>query len=98
MDFSDKTAQVNQPPSACCLHWLHPQRSYRIIRNGSRKERKKILSQVGAVIEKPDLYKYLTAYENLSFFARMSGSKISKKELIAQLEMVGLGGSGKTIT
>jgi ABC-type multidrug transport system ATPase subunit len=57
-----------------------------------KKERKKILSQVGAVIEKPDLYKYLSAFENLSLFARMSGSKISKKELIAQLEMVGLGG------
>lgn len=56
-----------------------------------RKQRKKILSQVGAVIEKPDLYKYLSAYENLSLFARMSGSKISKKELFAQLEMVGLG-------
>jgi len=57
-----------------------------------RRERKKILSQVGAVIEKPDLYKYLNAYENLSLFARMSGSKITKRELNTQLEMVGLGG------
>jgi ABC-type multidrug transport system ATPase subunit len=57
-----------------------------------KKERRKILSQVGAVIEKPDLYKYLSGYENLSLFARMSGSKIGKKELHAQLEMVGLGG------
>ena len=57
-----------------------------------KKERKKILSQVGAVIEKPDLYKYLSAFENLSLFARMSGSKISKKELHEQLEMLGLGG------
>ena len=57
-----------------------------------RKERKKILSQVGAVIEKPDLYKYLSAFENLSLFARISGSNISKKELFVQLEMVGLGG------
>jgi ABC-type multidrug transport system ATPase subunit len=56
------------------------------------KERKKILRQVGAVIEKPDLYKYLSAYENLSLFARMSGSGNTKKELIAQLEMVGLAG------
>ncbi|HCL82319.1 MAG TPA: bacitracin ABC transporter ATP-binding protein [Chitinophagaceae bacterium] len=56
-----------------------------------KKERKKILSQVGAVIEKPDLYKYLSAYENLSLFARMSGTKIGKKELFAQLDMVGLG-------
>ncbi len=57
-----------------------------------RKERRKILSQVGAVIEKPDLYKYLSAYENLSLFARMSGKKIPVKELHAQLEMVGLAG------
>jgi len=56
------------------------------------KERKKILSQIGAVIEKPDLYKYLSAYENLSLFARMSGFINSKKELNAQLEMVGLAG------
>src|SRR5882757_2043860 len=57
-----------------------------------RTHRREILRQVGAVIEKPDLYKYLSAYENLSLFARMSGSKISKKELHAQLETVGLGG------
>jgi ABC-type multidrug transport system ATPase subunit len=55
-----------------------------------RKERKKILRQVGAVIEKPDLYKYLSAYENLSLFARMSGTGTGRKELLAQLEMVGL--------
>jgi ABC-type multidrug transport system ATPase subunit len=55
-----------------------------------KKERKKILSQVGAVIEKPDLYKYLSAFENLSLFARMSGKSILEKELHAQLEMVGL--------
>jgi ABC-2 type transport system ATP-binding protein len=55
-----------------------------------RKERKKILRQIGAVIEKPDLYKYLSAYENLSLFAAMSGKKIFKKDLYAQLEMVGL--------
>src|SRR5689334_16206718 len=35
-----------------------------------RKHRKEILQQVGAVIERPDLYKYLTAFENLSLFAR----------------------------
>ncbi len=55
-----------------------------------RKERNKILRQVGAVIEKPDLYKYLSAYENLSLFGKMSGSKITKKQLDDQLEMVGL--------
>jgi ABC-type multidrug transport system ATPase subunit len=55
-----------------------------------RKERKKILRQVGAVIEKPDLYKYLTGYENLSFFASMSGTRPAKKDLISQLDMVGI--------
>src|SRR5215831_17429048 len=50
----------------------------------------RILKKVGAVIERPDLYKYLTAVENLSLFARMSGVKADKKKLMEQLEMVGL--------
>ncbi|MDP4263999.1 MAG: ABC transporter ATP-binding protein [Bacteroidota bacterium] len=55
-----------------------------------REHRKDILRQVGAMIEKPDLYKYLTAMENLRLFATMSGIKISEKKLMDQLEMVGL--------
>jgi ABC-2 type transport system ATP-binding protein len=55
-----------------------------------KKHRKDILRQVGAVIERPDLYKYLTAYENLSLFARMSGVKVHKRILMEQLELVGL--------
>ncbi|HZK63763.1 MAG TPA: ABC transporter ATP-binding protein [Puia sp.] len=54
------------------------------------RERKKILKQIGAVIEKPDLYKYLTGYENLSLFARMSGVRVNKNDLIRQLDMVGI--------
>ncbi len=54
------------------------------------KHRKEILRQTGAVIERPDLYKYLTALENLRIFAAMSGNKISEKKLKEQLEMVGL--------
>ncbi|MGI8950894.1 MAG: ABC transporter ATP-binding protein [Chitinophagaceae bacterium] len=52
--------------------------------------RRKILQQIGAVIEKPDVYKYLSAYENLKLFARLSGIKISEQKLLQQLEMVGL--------
>jgi ABC-type multidrug transport system ATPase subunit len=52
--------------------------------------RKEVLRQIGAVIEKPDLYKYLTAYENLSLFARMSGVTVTEKKLNGQLEQVGL--------
>lgn len=54
------------------------------------RHRKEILRQVGAVIERPDLYKYLTAYENLSLFARMSGLKAGRAQLMDQLEQVGL--------
>lgn len=55
-----------------------------------RKYRKEILRQVGAIIERPDLYKYLTGLENLRIFAAMSGVKISEKKLMEQLAMVGL--------
>src|SRR5450432_3166284 len=55
-----------------------------------RTHRKEILRQVGAVIERPDLYKYLSAYENLLLFAKMSGLHIQRKLLMDQLEMVGL--------
>jgi len=55
-----------------------------------KTHRREILKQVGAVIERPDLYKYLTALENLSLFARMSGMKITQSSLLEQLELVGL--------
>lgn len=52
--------------------------------------RNEILKQVGAVIEKPDLYKYLSAYDNLAIFAKMSGIKVNRSLLMGQLKMVGL--------
>jgi ABC-type multidrug transport system ATPase subunit len=55
-----------------------------------QKKRKEILRQVGAIIEKPDLYKYLSALENLRLFATMSGVKVSEKQMADQLAMVGL--------
>ncbi len=54
------------------------------------KHRREILSQIGAVIEKPDVYKYLSAYDNLQLFAKFSGIKPSRQQLMDQLEMVGL--------
>jgi ABC-type multidrug transport system ATPase subunit len=56
-----------------------------------KTHRKEILQQVGAVIEKPDVYKYLTAFENLQLFSKISGGKkLTKDELLNQLEVVGL--------
>jgi ABC-type multidrug transport system ATPase subunit len=52
--------------------------------------RNEILRQVGAVIERPDLYKYLTAYENVALFARLSGIKPGSKLIMDKLELVGL--------
>ena len=52
--------------------------------------RAEVLRQIGAIIERPDLYKYLNAYDNLEMMARLSGIKPSKKELLEQLEKVGL--------
>jgi ABC-type multidrug transport system ATPase subunit len=57
--------------------------------------RNEILRQVGAVIEKPDLYKYLSGYENLSLFARLSGVNANRRVLMDQLEQVGLADRAK---
>ncbi len=54
------------------------------------KHRKEILRQIGAIIERPDLYKYLTGLENLRIFAALSGVKVPAKKLMDQLAMVGL--------
>lgn len=61
-----------------------------------KKNRKEILKQTGAVIERPDLYKYLTALENMRIFALMSGKKISEKKLLQQLDVVGLSNRAKS--
>lgn len=54
------------------------------------QHRKEILSNTGAVIERPDLYKYLTAFETLQLFANMSSVKRTREQLMNQLELVGL--------
>jgi ABC-type multidrug transport system ATPase subunit len=55
-----------------------------------KTHRREILQNTGAVIERPDLYKFLTGYENIALFARMSGVKPTRKLLMDQLELVGL--------
>lgn len=55
-----------------------------------KSHRNEILREIGAVIEKPDVYKYLSALENLSLFAKLSGVRLSEKQLLEQLEKVGL--------
>jgi ABC-type multidrug transport system ATPase subunit len=52
--------------------------------------RKEILRRSGAIIEKPDVYKFLTAFENMKLFATLSGVKPTQQQLMDQLEKVGL--------
>lgn len=52
------------------------------------KEREQALSQVGAVVENPELYTYLTGYENLMQIARIR--KVNKKDIDEIVELVGL--------
>lgn len=54
------------------------------------KERLSILRNVGAIVEKPDFYGYLSAYKNLEILSRISGHEISKKRIMEVLELVGL--------
>jgi ABC-type multidrug transport system ATPase subunit len=57
-----------------------------------QSNRRVILQQVGAIIERPDLYNYLTAFQNLHIMARLSGCAVTKKQVMDQLGMVGLAG------
>lgn len=55
-----------------------------------QQHRKEILKQIGAIIERPDLYNYLTGLENIQLFAKLSGIKIPFTHLKEQLAKVGL--------
>lgn len=55
-----------------------------------RHHRKELLKRTGAIIEKPDLYRYLTALQNLQLMARLSGTDTSEKRLMSQLEKLGI--------
>ena len=59
------------------------------------QHRSNILSRIGSIIEKPDFYKYLSAYQNLEIFSRISGKDSSKKEILEMIDFVGLTGREK---
>lgn len=53
-------------------------------------DRKDILKRVGAIVEKPDFYKNLSAYKNLSILGKLSMGEVSKTKIMEILELVGL--------
>lgn len=52
--------------------------------------REKILERIGAIVEKPDFYGYLSAYKNLELLGKISGVNPTKKKIMEILELVGL--------
>ena len=56
------------------------------------QNRRAIMKRVGALIERPDFYKHLSAYRNLELLARVSELKIDKQRIYELLELVGLKG------
>jgi len=51
---------------------------------------KNVLRRVGAIVESPDFYLYLTAYKNLEILARIYGINPTRKQIMEILEFVGL--------
>ena len=54
------------------------------------ENRREILTNVGAIVEKPDFYQYLPAIKNLEILAKISGKVVSKNRILELLELVGL--------
>jgi ABC-type multidrug transport system ATPase subunit len=73
------------------LSLIHPSQGHiEIFGQSLTGNRSAILEQIGAVIERPDLYPYLTAHEHLTLFAKLRKQKIAPSKIEATLAQVGL--------
>ncbi|WP_409302775.1 ABC transporter ATP-binding protein [Peribacillus sp. SCS-155] len=54
-----------------------------------KKDFEKAVSHVGAIVENPEMYKFLSGYDNLRHFARMSKG-ITKEKIDEAVQLVGL--------
>ncbi|MEK3827450.1 ABC transporter ATP-binding protein [Paenibacillus sp. FSL K6-1558] len=54
-----------------------------------KNEFEEAIAQVGAIVENPEMYKFLTGYQNLVHFARMSPG-VTKERIAETIERVGL--------
>lgn len=54
------------------------------------KNRIEVLKKIGAIVEKPDFYLYMSAFKNLEVLGKISGGDTSKKNIMKMLELVGL--------
>ena len=60
--------------------------------NNSRRD---LLKYIGAIIQRPDMYGYLSGWDNLKIFAALGKNKIPTTRLYEVLEQVGLKGREK---
>ena len=60
-----------------------------------KQHRNAILAKMGAIVEKPDFYTYLSAEKNLELFGKISGTAVTKKRIEELIELVGLKGREK---
>lgn len=73
------------------LSLIHPSEGHiEIFGQSLTANRSAILEQVGAVIERPDLYPYLTAKEHLTLFAKLRKQPVTAAKIEATLAQVGL--------
>jgi ABC-type multidrug transport system ATPase subunit len=73
------------------LSLIHPSEGHiEMFGQSLTEHRSAILEQVGAVIERPDLYPYLTAHEHLTLFAKLRKQKITVAKIESTLSQVGL--------
>jgi ABC-type multidrug transport system ATPase subunit len=62
----------------------------RIFGKDLKTNRIAILKKIGAIVEKPDFYGFLSAYKNLEILGRLSETDVSPKRIMEILELVGL--------
>ena len=61
----------------------------KILGNSIKTDFEQAVSHIGAIVENPEMYKFLSGYQNLIHYSRMSNG-ISKKKIDETVELVGL--------
>lgn len=54
------------------------------------EHREALLARIGAIVERPDFYNYLSAYRNLEILGRLSRADVSRANIMRLLALVGL--------
>lgn len=70
--------------------------SIKIFGKPLKTHRKDILRNIGAIVEKPDFYLYLTAYKNLEILGKTSGYDVTHERIMEMLELVRLADRAKS--